>query len=120
MCEYGVLYVAMLLYDQKLKGDLIYYYGKFGAWEHFCLGYNWKNKDYFIDLTLSQFSKDYPRLAITEYHNERKTGKYSFLSDPDSIQSYVEEFYTNPKNMVKPKLNVFNIKNNYGGWEKLI
>ena len=107
MCEYSCLYVFMMLSDAKLKGDMKIYYGKFGFWEHYWLGYTLDNQEYFIDLTLQQFNENAPKIAISKASNERVSGSYSYLSDGEPIQEYLErqeafKFYTNPKTMQKP------------------
>lgn len=108
MCEYSCLYIAMLLHDKDLEGDMVVYYGKFGFWDHFWIGYTYKSQEYFIDLTLQQFVKDAPKLAISLPSNKRGKG-YSFLSDGQPIDEYLKEkrgfeFYTNPHTMIKPDL----------------
>ena len=112
MCEYSVLYMGMMLYGKKLKNIPKIYYGKFGIpnlghWEHYWLGYMWEEKEYFIDLTLKQFLKDAPKLAISEALNDRSTGHYSYLSIGSDINKYVKrqkafKYYTNPHTMIRP------------------
>lgn len=106
MCEYSCLYIAMLLSDRQLDGDMKVYYGKFGFWEHFWIGYKYKNQEYYIDLTLQQFISDAPKLAITKAHNERVSGSYSYLSEGELIKDYLERqnaflYHVNPKTMEK-------------------
>ena len=107
MCEYSCLYIAMLLSNKQLKGDMKIYYGKFGFWEHFWIGYNYNNQEYYIDLTLQQFISNAPKLAITKAHNERVSGSYSYLSEGESIKVYLERqnafiYHVNPITMEKP------------------
>ena len=109
MCEYACLYIGMLLYGKKLKGEMVVYYGNFGFWEHYWIGYKVEEKEYFIDLTLCQFVKNAPKLAITNYTNERVSGCYSFLSDGEPIKDYIKRqrafmFYTNPITMKPPPI----------------
>lgn len=110
MCEYACLYVSMLLHEKKLKGKLVIYYGKFGFWEHYWLGYTIDGEEYFIDLTLKQFISNAPKLAVTKAVNERVAGSYSYLSEGTPIAEYIEEkeafrFYINPHTM-KPASEV--------------
>lgn len=114
MCEYSCLYSAMMLYDKNLKGELKIYYGRFGGWEHYWLGYKINEIEYFIDLTLKQFIKDAPMLAITLSENNEVPGGYSYLSDGYTIDEYIQEkrafdFYTNPKTFEPPKININDI-----------
>src|ERR1044071_6101431 len=51
MCEYACLYVSMMFYKRKLKGELKVYYGRFGFFEHYWIGYEVNGEEYFIDLT---------------------------------------------------------------------
>lgn len=108
MCEYSCLYVSMMLAGKKLQGDLKIYYGKFGFWEHYWLGYIFNGEEYFIDLTLQQFNPNAPKIAISKAMNERVGGSYSSLSEGEPIKEYMERqkafmFYTNPKTMKRPK-----------------
>lgn len=107
MCEYACLYVSMLFYKYKLKGEMKIYYGKFGFFEHYWVGYLIDGKEYFLDLTLKQFVKDAPELAIINAHNERIAGMYSYLSEGEPINEYVErqrafEFYAHPVTLKRP------------------
>jgi len=107
MCEYSCLYIGMLLNGVKLNGDMKIYYGKFGFWEHYWIGYVYEGMEYFIDLTLMQFIDDSPELAISKLSNE--PNGYSFLSDGEPIEDYIKrqrafDFYTNPKTLIKPLL----------------
>lgn len=109
MCEYACLYIGMMFYKKKLKGELKIYYGKLGFWEHYWVGYFVNGKEYFIDLTLKQFIKDAPELSISEARNERVPGQYSYLSEGTPLSEYVEgqrafEFYHNPITMQEPPL----------------
>ena len=111
MCEYSCLYASMMLSDKELKGDMKIYYGKFGFWEHYWLGYTFNGQEYFIDLTLQQFNQNSPKLAVSKASNERVSGSYSSLSDGEPIKDYLERqrafmFYTNPKTMEKPQYKV--------------
>lgn len=116
MCEYACLYISMLLYNEKLKGDMIIHYGKFGAYDHYWIGYEYEGKEYYIDLTLKQFLDTAPKLAICEAHNERMVRSYSYIEDGYkklSIKDYVDskeafKFYTNPITMETPELGNFN------------
>jgi hypothetical protein len=113
MCEYSCLYVAMLLQDKKLQSVPKIYYGKFGFFEHYWIGYVFNGQEYFIDLTLKQFNADAPKLAITIAMNEGVAGSYSSLSDGEPINEYIEKkeafrFYTNPSTMIKPVVPEFN------------
>lgn len=106
MCEYGCLYIAMMLNGQKLQNEPLIYYGKFGFFEHFWIGYVFNREEYFIDLTLQQFRKDAPKFSVIKALNEK--GSYTFLSDGYPINEYLKDkeafrFYTNPKTMKKPK-----------------
>lgn len=117
MCEYSCLYISMLLYNTKLKGDMRVYYGNVGISEHYWIGYKIDNKEYFIDLTYKQFDKDAPRLTITEKMNEQVNGGYSFLSEGTPIKEYVDqkegfEFYTNPITMENPPIS-FSFNSSY-------
>lgn len=111
MCEYACLFVAMLFHDKKLKGELKIYYGKFGFWEHYWIGYLIDGQEYFIDLTLKQFIEDAPELAITKATNERVSGSYSYLSDGETLKEYIEQqrafqFYCDPVTMTKPPIDL--------------
>ena len=46
------------------------YYGKFGFYEHYWIGYTFKDEEYFIDLTLRQFVNEAPKLSITKAENK--------------------------------------------------
>jgi hypothetical protein len=105
MCEYACLYVGMLFHDSPHQFNM--YYGKFGFFEHFWLGYVHEGKEYFVDLTLAQFTKA-PRLAITKAVNNRVSGSYSYLSEPTPLKDYVIaqrafEFYADPVTLVRPR-----------------
>jgi hypothetical protein len=115
MCEYSCLYIGMLLNNVELKGEMVVYYGKFGFWEHYWIGYKIDGEEYFIDLTLQQFVSDAPKLSITKFSNERVSGSYSSLSDGEPIKDYIERqrafmFYSNPITMLAPVIywNRFN------------
>jgi len=104
MCEYSCLYVAMLLSDVKLKGELRIVGGNFGFWGHYWLRYTLGGLTYIIDLTLQQFVKDAPKLAISV----EKTNQHSYNNEYDLegvlIDDYVNDkrafdFYVNPKNV---------------------
>jgi hypothetical protein len=102
MCEYSCLYIAMMLSEHKLKGDMKIYYGKFGFWEHYWIGYTYNDQEYFIDLTLQQFNPNAPKFAISKAINERVSGSYSSLSDGMPIKEYLEDirafmFYIDPR-----------------------
>lgn len=110
MCEYSCLYISMLLYDRKLKGEMFVYSGSFGFWGHYWIGYKYENEDYFIDLTLKQFIKESPELAISKSTNNKKTYHY-YPEGIIPIRDYVDEkrgfdFYTNPLTMQEPKINM--------------
>lgn len=66
MCEYSCLYLAMKFMLLKPKGEVKLVYGKFGFWGHWWVEYTYNGKTYILDLTLKQFVKDAPKLAITE------------------------------------------------------
>ena len=100
MCEYSCLYTAMMLAEAKLESVPTIYYGNFGFWEHYWIGYIWKGQEYFVDLTLAQFVKTAPKLAISKAINE--LDGYSHNYPPQSIHDYLKdkrafEFYVNPK-----------------------
>jgi hypothetical protein len=104
MCEYSCLYIAMLLSDKQLKGNMKIYYGDFGFFEHYWIGYTIDGIEYFIDLTLQQFDKNAPKLAIVKAINEKVSGCYSYLSEGESPQEYLKrkeafKFYSNPITM---------------------
>ncbi len=113
MCEYSCLYVSMLLYDKKLKGDMYVQEGDFGAYNHFWIEYVVDNKTYIIDLTLQQFLPDSPKLAISLKQYDEMG--YNFSENNEyriTIKEYIEKkkafkFYTNPKTLVKPKVKLF-------------
>lgn len=111
MCEYSCLFIAMMLHDKELEGEMKIYYGKFGFFEHYWVGYTFRGEEYFIDLTLMQFVDDAPKLSITKAENKRVSGGYSYIDDGDvayeTIHDYIKRqrafmFYTNPKTMKKP------------------
>ncbi len=115
MCEYSCLYIAMMLDGVKLQNEPLVYYGQFGFWEHYWIGYTFNKKKYFIDLTLCQFNPLAPKLSITESTNERASGCYSYFSEGTPISQYVKyrkgfDFYTNPKTMEPPKYKVRTIE----------
>jgi len=102
MCEYSCLYIAMMLSNMELESTPMLYYGNFGFWEHYWIGYIWKGQEYFVDLTLSQFIKTAPKLAVSKAINE--LDGYSFDFPPDSIFDFIKEkrafeFYINPKTL---------------------
>jgi hypothetical protein len=66
MCEYSCLYIVSVLEKKKLKGKLKICYGEFGCYEHYWMSYKLEGVEYFIDLTLAQFSPKAKRLAITK------------------------------------------------------
>jgi hypothetical protein len=99
MCEYSTLYIGMLLAKKKLEGELTQYYGKFGFFEHYWIGYTYKGVEYFIDLTLQQFVKDAPKVAIS-LASKSKNG-YKWLSESAPMDLYLAEvrafqFYKDP------------------------
>lgn len=105
MCEYSCLYIAMMLHSKKLQSEPVVYYGKFGFWEHFWIGYTFNGQEYFLDFTLQQFVEDAPRFAVIKpinYHNV-----YNFIDDGEheTISQYLDRqrafmFYRNPKDIV--------------------
>ncbi len=108
-CEYSCLYIGMLTYNMNLKNPLKIYRGNLGFFEHYWIGCVIDGQEYFIDLTLQQFNRSAPRLAITKAMNEEVPGGYSHSSDGYDLNDYVREkkgfkFYTNPHTMVKPKM----------------
>ncbi len=120
MCEYSCLYIAMMFHDKELKGDMKIYYGNFGFWEHYWIGYLVDGAEYFIDLTLKQFCRHAPKLSITKASNESVAGSYSYLSEGESLKDYVIRqkafmLYANPITMEKPPINLDNIFLPFGG-----
>lgn len=106
MCEFSCLYISMLLYDKDLKGQMYVCSAQFGFWEHFWIAYEVDNKEYIIDLTLQQFIKDSPQLAISIKKDDELGYAHKYL-DKTPIKEYVDsrkafEFYTNPYTL-KPK-----------------
>lgn len=104
MCEYSCLYVAMLLNDVKLKGELRIVGGKFGFWEHYWLRYTLGDLTYIIDLTLQQFVKNAPKLAICIEHINEHSYNNKYDLEGTLIADYVKDnrafdFYVNPKNV---------------------
>lgn len=103
MCEYSCLYLAMLfrLTPEEKKFKLIP--GNYGFWEHYWMEYTHEGKTYIIDLTLQQFQKDAPKLAIIERKYEENG--YRVCEEVDygqTIKGYCEEkrafmFYSHPK-----------------------
>jgi hypothetical protein len=107
-CEFSCLYIAMLLSGKKLQSEPLIYYGGFGFWEHYWVGYTFNGVEYFIDLTLQQFMKTAPKVAISIAQND-DTG-YHWLSEGEPISKYLQrqrafEFYTDPITMCKPQNN---------------
>ena len=105
MCEYSCLYIAMLLHDKKLKGELKIISGKFGFWEHYWMQYRLDGVTYYIDLTLQQFVETAPKLAISTKRNLDNGYNRRFDIEGTTIHSYLEDkeafmFYVNP-NKVK-------------------
>lgn len=104
MCEMSCLYIAMLLSNKELESVPVIYYGNFGFWEHFWIGYVWKGQEYFVDLTLAQFKDDAPKLAISKaikeldgyYCDYPPTSIYDYLKDKRAFQ-----FYINPNSITK-------------------
>jgi len=92
----------MILFNMKLQSTPTIYFGNFGFWEHFWIGYFWKGQEYFIDLTLVQFLKTAPKLAVSKAINE--LDGYSHNYPPESIFDYIKrkrafEHYINPKSI---------------------
>jgi len=94
MCEFACLYLGLKLYDKpRIIDRMRMYYGRFGGWEHYWASYiNHSDEEYFVDLTLRQFIDDAPELAIVKAHNERKPGRYSYLSPPDKLKDYIDSY----------------------------
>lgn len=116
MCEYSCLYLSMLFHGKNLDGDLKIYYGEYGFWEHFWMGYNYKGNIYFIDLTLMQFEDDAPKLSITKLDENGKNGSYEwddeYIIDVDEYVKSKDafEFYVNPHTMIKPESKITSSK----------
>lgn len=113
MCEYACLYIAMLLYNKPLQGEMKIYYGKFSFFEHYWIGYKFNGHEYFIDLTLKQFIDDAPELSIIEPHNYLVSG-YSYKSEGEPIKEYIKrqqafKFYHNPITLAPPPINIHNL-----------
>ena len=101
MCEYGSLYILMLLSKKKLKGVLKIVSGNFGFWDHYWISYTYKGVEYFIDLTLKQFMDDAPKLAIslakenpTGYSNVYYMSMKEYLDEKRAFEFYVNPVYT--------------------------
>lgn len=77
MCEYSCLYIAGLLENKKLKGELKICYGEFSCWEHYWISYKLKGVEYFIDLTLAQFIPLADSLSITKAEEAQHTTTYN-------------------------------------------
>lgn len=84
MCEYSCLWVCGKLKDKykqgKLKGELYVCYGNFGFWEHYWIGYKMNGIEYFLDLTLAQFRKESPKLAITISEQAQGVAEYNNIT----------------------------------------
>ena len=108
MCEFSCLYTAMMLKDRKLKGELRIHYGSFGFFEHYWMGYTYEGREYFIDLTLQQFCKSAPKLAVSLASNKKAAGSYhSHDARGQGIKEYLKRNkafrrHTNPFTMVTP------------------
>lgn len=103
-CEFSCLYVAMLLHGLDLESEPVVYDGNFGFWEHYWIGYTWKGEEYFIDLTLRQFVKDAPMLAISKAKHQETAYRWYEDIERETISEYIErqrafKFYLNPQNL---------------------
>jgi len=102
MCEYSCLYIAMLLHEKELKGELRIISGKYGFWEHYWMQYRLEDVTYYIDLTLQQFDETAPKLAISIKEDIPSGYNRMFDIEGTSINGYLEDkeafmFYVNPK-----------------------
>lgn len=98
MCEYGSLYILMLLRDKKLKGNLKMVSGNFGFWGHYWISYVYNGEEYFIDLTLKQFVENAPKLAISKANIVNNGYRNLYYMDVEEYLTNIraEEFYVNP------------------------
>lgn len=121
MCEHSCLYIGMLLYSRKLKGQLKLYSGNYCGFPHYWIGYEIDSDEYFIDLTLTQFIHDAPKVAII-----KKTDKegYCWYANGSSLKNWVNKergfmFYVNPHTMQPPPIivndDLFNLMHNQCG-----
>jgi len=65
LCEYSCLFMSMLLCRESLEGEMYIVRGKFDCYGHYWMVYELDGKEYYLDLTLLQFYKGAPKLAIT-------------------------------------------------------
>jgi hypothetical protein len=81
MCEYSCLWVCGKLKERyegaKLKGKLSVYYGKFGFWEHYWIGYEIDGVEYYVDLTLAQFRRESPKLSVMVGEESKGVAEYN-------------------------------------------
>jgi len=106
MCKFGCLYIGMLLYNSVLDSELMLHKGTYGIFEHYWIGYRYNGNYYYIDLTLKQFDKSSPKLAIINASENIFGGYQSLESLP--LKEWVSEkkgfeFYTNPITMQIPE-----------------
>lgn len=104
MCEYSCLYVAMILHEKELKGDLKIICGNYGWWEHYWLSYKLDGVEYFLDLTLQQFVEDAPKFSISIAKQHPHGYNYDEEWSCETIEEYVDrqrafQFYVNPKDL---------------------
>lgn len=99
-CEYSCLYIAMMNYGRKLKGQLLIHCGNFGFWGHYWMGYRIDGVEYYIDLTLQQFIKTAPKLAVSKAFLH-KNGYNKISIGGEAISTYIKRqkafrYYINP------------------------
>jgi len=100
MCEWSCLFISMLLYNQKLKGELLIISGNYGFWGHYWMKYTVDGESYFIDLTLQQFLPEAPKLSISRAIEVPEGYNCDYDKGTD-FREYVDgkrgfDFYTDP------------------------
>jgi len=99
-CEFSCLYFAMLYRDRLWKGEEpMVISGNFGFWDHYWISYVYQKIEYFIDLTLQQFIKEAPMVAISyasnlpngyNYYPKYNISITEYLNNKDALKFYVD------------------------------
>lgn len=90
MCEYSCLWITKLAYNIAFDPSrLKVCYGSYGFGEHYWI---MLDDEYFIDLTLMQFRRDSPELAITKKEEALGDTAYSKNFSTSTYIEYIEQF----------------------------